>query len=145
MVTLRQTNPSDLNRLADWNRQLQEDENSVPMDSPALAARLGRWLQADYTAVIFEDDCKCPVGYALYRPGDPDQQGPNTIYLRQLFIAREHRRQKFGTAAFQQLRQSFPRDSKIILEVLSKNPRGHRFWQSVGFENYSTTYHLGTG
>lgn len=112
---------------------------------PAVLARLERWMQSEYQAVIFEDDLKQPIGYALYRPGDPDQQGPNAIYLRQFFIVRQRRKQRLGTAAFELLRRSFPGNQTIILEVLTKNPRGHHFWQSIGFGSYSNSYHQDSG
>ena len=56
------------------------------------------WLSGgEYRAVLFERDSQ-PVAYALYR-ADADA----SIYLRQFFVAREHRRQGIGVAAIELL------------------------------------------
>lgn len=130
---------ADLERLAAWNRELQEDEGSDPMSSDDLVRRLTGWLATDYRAVIFET-LSDPIGYALFRVADPDLQGPDTIYLRHFFVSRSHRRGGYGSRAFEILVRNVFQDQKIVLEALNNNPGGQAFWESQGFEAYSVTY-----
>lgn len=138
MIQCRHAAPADLDLLARWNRTLQEDEGHDPMSLQAITDRLRRWLSDNYQAVCFEVDGQ-PIGYALYRPTDPDTEGPG-IFLRQFFIDRNHRRQGLGTAAYGLFEQHITGDQIVALEVLASNPAGHQFWQSLGFRDYSTTY-----
>jgi uncharacterized glyoxalase superfamily protein PhnB/GNAT superfamily N-acetyltransferase len=143
-VTCREADIGDLDAIAGWNRQLQEDEGSPPMARGDIAARLDRWLDAGYRAVVFES-AQAPVGYALFCVADPDLKGPDGIYLRQFFILRERRRQGFGRRAYAAFAREFCDGREIVLEALGSNPGAHTFWQTLGFEPYSITYHRTTG
>ena len=58
---------ADVDLLAAWNRELNQDEgaeNLLGVD--ALRERMRGFLAGEYTAVIFEED-GAPVGYALVR------------------------------------------------------------------------------
>lgn len=139
-VKLRPADASDLPLVANWNRQLQEDEGASVMSVAAIESRLSRWLDASYEAVIFEN--QGPVGYALYRPTDPDLEGAGGIYLRQFFIAREARRTGLGSEAFGLLVREVIDGRRMVLEVLASNPAGHAFWRSLHLEEYSTAFQL---
>ncbi len=94
MITLRLVEPTDLDLLAIWNKQLIEDErHDNLMGVPELKERMQGFLQTGYRAYLFEDGRE-PVGYALVNlTKDP-------LYLRQFFIARKHRRHGYGRVAF---------------------------------------------
>lgn len=130
---------ADLDRLADWNRQLIEDERADnPMDASQLRERMRGWLAASYRAVIFEIDAQ-PVGYALYLP---DEDG---IYPRQLFVDRAQRRRGIGRRAVERLRtQVFPSGTRVTLRVLVHNEPALAFWRALGFADHAVTLALGS-
>ncbi|MEZ5560096.1 MAG: GNAT family N-acetyltransferase [Pseudomonadales bacterium] len=141
-VQWRDADADDYELLVPWNLHLQEDEGSEPMPLAEIEARMRRWLAADYRVVVFLSAGQ-RVGYALFRPTDPDLKGPNGVYLRQFFIARECRGEGLGHAAWTLLHtEVFPTGHKVVLEALRSNPGARRFWESLGFEAYSTTYEL---
>jgi len=96
-----------------------------------LEQRMRGWLQSEYTAILFEDG-KEAVAYALYR----EQAGE--IYLRQLFVVRNRRREGIGRQTIEILRsQIWPRNKRLTVEVLVKNAAAVAFWRAVGYEDYS--------
>ena len=129
---------SDLERLASWNRQLQEDEGASVLSAGACESRLRAWLDGDYTGVVFEK--AGPVGYALHRPTDPDSQGAGGLYLRQFFIDRGRRRQGLGAEAFDLFVREILSGRRLVLEALTANPIGLAFWRSRGLSEYCTTF-----
>lgn len=137
----RYVEASDIAQLVTWNRNLQEDEGSEPMSVDLLRPRMHRFLAGNYEAVIFSETAT-PVGYALFRPTDVDLEGPDGIFVQQFFITREHRRNRMGATAFALIANEIRPGHKIILEALTTNARGQAFWRSMGFEPYSTVYHL---
>ena len=95
-----------------------------------LAERMNKWIEGEYTAVLFE--IGEVVAYALYRNAE------DSIYLRQFFVYREHRRQGLGRRAMQLLfREIWPKGKRITVEVLTGNASAIQFWRSVGFVDYS--------
>ncbi len=137
---LRRAGAEDVPALAVMNQRLIADEGSRnPMALPALAARMAGFLASGWQAVLIAGGGE-PIGYCLFqvRPDDyvPDRQ---TVYVRQYFIASEHRRAGLGRAAFERIAADFfPADTaEIGLEVLTANPGGERFWRSLGFAPYS--------
>lgn len=131
---------SDLERLATWNRQLQEDEGASVMGARECESRLRAWLGGHFTGVVFEK--AGPVGYALYRPTDPDSQGAGGLYLRQFFIDRQRRREGLGAEAFDLFVREILSGRRLLLEALTVNPIGQAFWRSRGLSEYSTTFEL---
>jgi ribosomal protein S18 acetylase RimI-like enzyme len=141
-IELRRATLDDAPLLATLNRQLIEDERSRnPMSDAELEARMRGWLAADWTAVLIVRE-EAVVGYALYQERhDPYFPARRTIYLRQLFVGRDQRGRGVGRAAIATLlREWFPADATVELDVLETNPAGQRFWRSVGFAPYATTY-----
>lgn len=101
------------------------------MTVPELEQRMRSWLQSEYTAILFEDESET-VAYALYREQADD------IYLRQLFVTRNRRRQGIGRQAIEILRhQIWPRQKRLTVEVLVKNTAALAFWRTVGYQDYS--------
>ena len=132
---------ADVETLANWNKQLIEDEGSRnPMGIQQISERMTGFLKKDWRAVILSVDGE-DTGYMLYKESVddyfPDQP---TVYIRQFFIHRDHRSQGFGEASFNFIAEKyFPKGSELSLEVLESNPRGHMFWEKIGFQNYCTT------
>jgi ribosomal protein S18 acetylase RimI-like enzyme len=122
----------DLDLLAAWNRQLNEDERAANLlGVDALRERMRGFLAAEYTAVIFEED-GAPVGYALFRPDE------NGVYLRQLFVDRAQRRRGIGRRILERLHaEVFPRGVRVTIEVLVHNDRAIAFWRAAGFTDHA--------
>ena len=120
--------------LAQMNRELIKDErHRNSMSLPELEQRMQRWHVGAYEAVLFSVAGNV-VGYALFRP-DTDW-----VYLRQFFVAREHRRQGIGRTAFAWLKcHAWRNTQRIRLDDLVHNEAAIAFWRSVGFADYCLT------
>ena len=129
-MDIRKCTQADILQLADFNKQLIEDEKSTnPMTVPELVRRMEGFLATDYDAYFFTVDDTI-VGYALVKTTC------SPLYLRQFFICREYRRRHYGRAAFDALLACLGTDL-IDLEVLPWNEAGMRFWESCGFREIS--------
>lgn len=118
--------------LGELNHQLLQDENhrNQKMSGSALEQRMRGWLATEYAAVIFENDAKT-VAYALYR------ERTEEIYLRQLFVARDQRRQGIGREAVEILRTKiWPSNIRLTVDVLIENTAAIAFWHAVGYRDY---------
>jgi GNAT superfamily N-acetyltransferase len=127
----------DLDLLAEWNYQLIRDEgHRNPMTIPQLRERIKEWLAREYKAVVFHSQAEM-IAYALYR----EQEGE--IYLRQLFVRQDCRRQGVGQEAVAILREKiWPRHKRLTVEVLTKNAPAVAFWRSVGYIDYCLTLEI---
>jgi predicted acetyltransferase len=136
-MTYRNATLDDCPVLAPLNHQLIHDEgHRNPMSVPELEERLRHWLSDEYRATIFEDGGEL-VAYALFR------QHPGEIYLRQLFVVRDHRSRGVGRRAIELLRsQIWPKDKRLTVEVLAANTSGIAFWRAVGYTDYSLTLEI---
>lgn len=134
----RRATDGDVPALARMNAMLLEDEGHRRRPSiPDLEARMRGWLGGAYAAALFEESAAV-VAYALWRT---DEDG--AIYVRQLWVARERRRQGLGRRAFEILRtEALPAGARIVLDVLVENARAIAFWKSLGFTDYATTLEL---
>jgi predicted acetyltransferase len=123
---------ADCRALAELNHQLIRDEgHRNPMTVPELDQRMRSWLAGEYRAVIFEADGGI-VAYALFR------EEPEEIYLRQLFVVRHKRRQGVGRKSVEMLRsQIWPRNKRLMVEVLVANTNAVAFWRAVGYRDYA--------
>jgi ribosomal protein S18 acetylase RimI-like enzyme len=149
MLTIRPATHGDVPTLARLNEQLIEDEgHPVPLRGRALAERMRGWLETDYSAALGlveteteSDRDTDPAVYALWRPDEN-----NAVYLRQFFVARQHRRRGLGTAAPRILREQYwPPATRIRLDVLVTNERGLAFWRSFGFQDHAILMELPAG
>jgi predicted acetyltransferase len=131
-MNFRLANPDDSALLAELNHQLIRDEgHRNPMTVPELEQRMRGWLASEYAAVIFENHGEV-VAYALYR------EQADEIYLRQLFVVRNCRRQGLGRASFEILRTKiWPTSKRLTVDVLAHNRAGVAFWRAVGYQDYS--------
>jgi len=136
-MTHRQATIDDSALLAKFNRQLIEDEgHRNRMTVPELERRMRNWLAGEYVATVFEDGGEV-VAYALFR------ERTDEIYLRQLFVVRQRRRQGIGRQTVQILRSSiWPKDRRLTVEVLATNREALAFWRAVGYADYSLTLEI---
>jgi GNAT superfamily N-acetyltransferase len=127
----------DLDLLAEWNYQLIRDEgHRNPMTIPQLRARMEEWLAGEYKTVVFQSQSEL-IAYALYREQEDE------IYLRQLFVRQDRRRQGVGREAVALLREKiWPRHMRLTVEVLTKNDPAVAFWRSVGYRDYCLTLEI---
>lgn len=131
----RRAEVGDSPLLARMNAELIQDEgHDNPMTVAELEGRMRGWLEAEYTAVLFEKDATT-VAYALFK----DNEGRGVL-LRQFFVVRDRRRHGVGRRAFDLLlAEALPPDTRVVVEVLSRNQRALSFWQAVGFADYART------
>jgi GNAT superfamily N-acetyltransferase len=126
-ITVRRAAGDELGRIAAWNAELIRDEgNDDGLSLPEIETRLREWFANEYEACIFEAD-GVPFGYAIFR------ELAECTHLRHFFVTPEHRRRGFGRQAFARLRDRFPADKRVLVEVLTWNGAGRAFWKSVGF------------
>jgi predicted acetyltransferase len=133
----RRATLNDCALLAELNHQLIRDEgHRNKMTVPELEQRMNAWLSSEYAAVLFEDDAET-VAYALYR------EQPEEIYLRQLFVVRNRRRQGLGRTAVEILRSKiWPKNKRLTVDVLVQNTAAIAFWRSVGYRDYCLTLEI---
>ena len=133
-MTFRRATSNDCALLAGLNHQLIRDEgHRNKMTVAELEQRMRGWLQAEYAAVIFEENGEV-VAYALYR------DEPEELYLRQLFVVRNRRREGIGRKAIEILRtQIWPKDKRLTVSVLVSNTAAVAFWRAAGYRDYSLT------
>jgi predicted acetyltransferase len=132
----RRATLNDCALLAELNHQLIRDEgHRNDMTVPELERRLNGWLSSEYAAMLFEDGGQA-VAYALYREQEE-------IYLRQLFVVRNRRRQGLGRTAVEILRSKiWPKNKRLTVDVLVQNTAAISFWRSVGYRDYCLTLEI---
>jgi ribosomal protein S18 acetylase RimI-like enzyme len=137
MMTFRHATLDDCPVLAGLNHQLIRDEgHRNQMTVPELEQRMRGWLSDEYRAVIFEDGGDV-VAYALYR------EQPDLVYLRQLFVVRDRRRQGLGRHVVEILRSRvWPKDRRLTVDVLLSNQSGVGFYRSVGYTDYAMSLEI---
>jgi GNAT superfamily N-acetyltransferase len=128
----RRATIADCPMLAELNYQLIRDEgHRNAMTVSDLRQRLRAWLSGEYVGIIFEDGGNV-VAYALYR------EDVTEVYLRQIFVVRQRRRQGIGRRAFETLRMDiWPKDKRLTVEVLVRNEAAVAFWRAMGYQDYS--------
>jgi len=101
------------------------------MTVPELEDRMRDWLADEYRAIMYEHGGNI-VAYALFR------EQPEEIYLRQLFVVRDRRRQGIGRRALEILRsQVWPNTKRLTVGVLVANTQAVAFWRAMGYADYS--------
>ena len=126
-MTFEKAVASDVEELAELNRQLIEDERHPnPMNRAQLAERMAGWLREGYTCYLARER-GTTVAYCLYRD-DGDH-----YYLRQLFVARSHRRRGIATAVMDWMYANIWTDRRVRLDVLAHNEEAAAFYRACGF------------
>jgi ribosomal protein S18 acetylase RimI-like enzyme len=129
----------DLDLLAEWNHQLIRDEgHRNPMTGSELKKRMEGWLTGEYKAVLFSLANKV-VAYALYR------ETADELYLRQLFVSRDRRREGIGRAAMKILMVQVWPKKRLTVEILCKNTAAIEFYRSLGFQDYGLAMEIMPG
>jgi GNAT superfamily N-acetyltransferase len=106
------------------------------MTAPELEQRMREWLSGEYRAVIYEDGGEV-IAYALFR------EQPEEIYLRQLFVVRNRRREGIGRRAMEILREKvWPNNKRLTVEVLVANESAINFWRAVGYKDYALSLEI---
>lgn len=136
-MNFRRATLNDSALLAELNHQLIRDEgHRNKMTVPELERRMRDWLDSEYVAILFESDGQV-VAHALYR------EQPEEIYLRQLFVARNRRRQGIGRQAIEILRSQFwQKNKRLTVDVLVHNTTAMAFWRAVGYQDYCLTLEI---
>jgi GNAT superfamily N-acetyltransferase len=123
--------------LAELNHQLIRAEgHRNPMTVPQLDQRMRGFIEGEYRTIVFERYGEI-VTYALYR------EAREEIYLRQLFVVRDRRRQGIGRQAMEILRsQIWPKNKRLTVEVLAANTAVLAFWRAVGYVDHAPTLEI---
>jgi GNAT superfamily N-acetyltransferase len=132
MMTFRIATLDDCQLLARLNHQLLQDERHRNrfMTLPQLEERMRGFLSGEYRGVNYQEDGEV-VAYALYR------EQLEEIYLRQLFVVRDHRRRGIGRRAIEILRSEiWPKNKRLTVDVLLHNTTAIAFWRAVGYKDY---------
>jgi len=133
-IRYRSATVEDASVIAPMNAQLIRDQgHRNTMTVTQLADRMAEWLKGEYQAYLFEFESET-IGYALYR------LEPEYVYLRQLFVQPEMRRQGIARRALEWLgRNAWHVRARVRIDVLVGNQTGIEFWRSVGFMDYCFT------
>ena len=125
-MNIKKCTLNDVDKLAELNKQLIEDEKSDnKMELMELEDRMRSFLNGDYCAYFFMSGSEVQ-GYALINMTN------NPLYLRQFLIERSSRRKHLGKQAIELLLTELNVD-RLDIEVLSWNEAGIKFWESCGF------------
>jgi len=136
---------TDVPLLARLNKELTEDErhrNSAQSEA-WFAERMAALLSGQYEAVLFALDAGVwtTVAYALYCPV---AERENTVYLRQLYVLRSHRRRGIGREALRLLRaEVWPPGARVVVKALAHNAAARAFYEALGFAEAYVGYELG--
>lgn len=136
-MTYRRATADDCLLLAELNHQLIRDEgHRNRMTVPQLEQRMQGWLAGEYAAILFEEGGEV-VAYALYR------EQPEEIYLRQLFVVRQRRREGLGKQTMRILRSEiWPKTKRLTVEVLVQNTTAVAFWRAMGYRDHCLTLEI---
>ena len=126
-MTVVRADASHVDELAELNRQLIEDEQHPnPMTRSELAERMVRWMEEGYQCYLAWVG-GATAGYCLFR-----DDGPN-YYLRQLFVARGHRRRGVATALMDWMYANVWSGKPVRLDVFAHNEEAVAFYRAYGF------------
>ena len=128
-MEFRKASVDDLDLLAEWNHQLIADEgHRNSMEVSELKERMKAWISGEYEAIIFSDEID--LSYALFRENESE------IYLRQLFVIRDRRRQGIGRKAMGILfDQVWLKNKRLTVDVLTSNQSGIEFYRAMGYRD----------
>ena len=126
-MTVIKAGMAQVAELAELNRQLLEDERHPdPVAAAQLAERMASWLQDGYIGYVARR-AGAAVGYCLYRDAG------RYYYLRQLFIARTHRRRGLATELLDWMYANVWAGKPVRLDVFAHNDQAVAFYRAYGF------------
>jgi ribosomal protein S18 acetylase RimI-like enzyme len=122
---------ADAEALGHLNHQLIKDEgHRNPMSEAELVERMRSWLAYEgYEALLGYDGDKL-VAYVLWR------DLPDSVYLRQIYVQREYRRQGAARHLMLSVFERWP-DKRLTVDVLAGNARALAFWRRMGYQDYA--------
>ena len=130
-IRFRAATLADAGLLGRLNHQLIRDEgHRNPMSADELVERMRGWLVDEGYEALLGYDGDEVVAYVLWR----DQ--PDSIYLRQIFVQRDYRRQGAARHLMLTLFQRWP-DKRLTVDVLAGNARALAFWRRMGYRDYA--------
>ena len=130
----------DIPLVAAMNRRLQQDECADVLPTEQIEARLRGWIGSGQYSVLLIKHSDQVVGYLLYTT-EPLES--SAIYIRQLYIERNYRRQGYGAATIQAFAENHTeRGRPIEIDVFTWNNAGHAFWEAIGFHPCHTRMRL---
>lgn len=130
-LCFRPATVADAAVLGRLNHLLIRDEgHRNPMDVDALVERMRGWLSDDGYEALLGFDGDDLVAYVLWR------DEPDCVYLRQIFVQREHRRQGVARHLMLSVFERWP-DKRLTVDVLAGNARALAFWRRMGYRDYA--------
>ncbi len=130
-LCFRTATVADAPVLGRLNHLLIRDEgHRNPMGVDALVERMRGWLANDGYEALLGFDGDNLVAYVLWR------DEPDCVYLRQIFVQREHRRQGVARHLMLSMFERWP-DKRLTVDVLAGNARALAFWRRMGYRDYA--------
>jgi len=122
---------ADAEALARLNHELIKDEgHRNPMNQAELAERMRGWLAYEGYEALLGFDGEKLVAYVLWR------DLPESVYLRQIYVRREHRREGVARHLMLSLFERWPA-KRLTVDVLAGNARALAFWRRMGYQDYA--------
>jgi len=122
---------ADAEALGRLNHELIRDEGlRNPMNVAQLTERLRGWLAYERYEALLALDGDAPVAYVLWR------DLPDSVYLRQIYVQREYRRQGTARHLMLTLFERWP-TKRLTVDVLAGNARALAFWRRMGYQDYA--------
>jgi GNAT superfamily N-acetyltransferase len=130
-LCFRPASLADAPALGRLNHLLIRDEgHRNPMGEGELVERMRAWLADDGYEALLGFDGDDLVAYVLWR------DEPDCVYLRQIFVQREHRRQGVARHLMLSVFERWP-DKRLVVDVLAGNARALAFWRRMGYRDYA--------
>lgn len=130
-LRFRSATAADAEALGRLNHELIRDEgHRNPMGVGELVERMRAWLCDEGYEALLGFDGEEIVAYVLWR------DEPDCVYLRQIFVRREHRRQGVARHLMLSVFERWPA-KRLTVDVLAGNARALAFWRRMGYRDYA--------
>ena len=130
-LVFRPATLADAEAIGLLNHELIRDEgHRNPMTAAELAERMRGWMAYEGYEALLGFDGDALVAYVLWR------DLPDSVYLRQIYVRREYRRQGTARHLMLTLFQRWP-DKRLTVDVLAGNARALAFWRRMGYQDYA--------
>ena len=131
VLRYRPATVADADALGRLNHQLIRDEgHRNPMTLEELSARMRTWIAEEGYEALLGFDGEALVAYVLWR------DEPEAVYLRQIYVQREYRRQGVARHLVLSVFERWPA-RRLAGAVLAGNARALAFWRRMGYRDYA--------